>query len=383
MRHCITAEFSLNTPLFSSGADPNIPELRVSEIKAALRFWWRAMNYALVGPTGTNEQLAEQEGKLFGSTTGQSPFLLRLRENKVDTLRCQPATALVTSQDLKYLGYGLTEPTATPRSGFKESADSTFTLELVLRPSAVPFQLEYINALKIFGLFGGLGYRSRRGFGSVTLQKLHVQDVLQLLPSQHNAHHSLFSNVLADCPIVNAAPAYSAFVNNRKFFRVVVHDESFSTGLAALESIARKFKLLLTARTGDLKRRLQNGNEVAKDDVSWAYMGLPRAYASKENVHIPKILPARGEREGVQKPSELIRRASPLVFHIHKAGAGDYRVIATLFKARFLPHGFGVADGSGRGNPVALPVPASKGYDWIDTWLNTIGNDIAAPVTTP
>ena len=37
---------------------------------------------------------------------------------------------------------------------------------------------------------------------------------------------------------------------------MVVHDKSFSTGLAALESIARKFKLLLTARTGDLKRRL-------------------------------------------------------------------------------------------------------------------------------
>ncbi|GAB4407644.1 MAG: hypothetical protein OHK0053_34270 [Microscillaceae bacterium] len=55
------------TPMFLSGADGQIPELRPPSIKGALRFWWRAMNGHLDLKT-----LKEQESLIFGGTDGES-----------------------------------------------------------------------------------------------------------------------------------------------------------------------------------------------------------------------------------------------------------------------------------------------------------------------
>ena len=63
------------TPMFISGADGKTPELRPPSIKAALRFWWRAMNGHL-----TLSKLREQESKIFGGSgekEGKSKFNIK------------------------------------------------------------------------------------------------------------------------------------------------------------------------------------------------------------------------------------------------------------------------------------------------------------------
>lgn len=366
MQHSITAEFSLNTPLFSSGADHTKPELRVSEIKAALRFWWRAMNYGLVtGEAGSIAKLAERESKLFGSTKGQSPFLLRLSENQIDTCQSKSAIELVKEDASRYLGYGLTE-TGANRFGKAVGSGPKFSIQLILKDQSWPEKQEYVDTLKLFGLFGGLGYRSRRGFGSVTLQKLWIDGEDRPLPNAADAYGLLFNEegLLSGCPAVTKAPEYSSFVKTTGFCRVVLINHPttpFTTGMNALDAVAKKFRELLTSPVQGQARR-QKGREVRTDDASWAYMGLPRKYAFNSPEHNPGVIDKKSSLK------ELERRASPLFFHVYQAAMGDYRVVAILFKSRFLPDGYGVhAANSATTEP--LPSPPANGYAWIDEWL--------------
>jgi len=373
MPRTIAAEFSLNTPLFSSGASPASPELRVSEMKAALRFWWRAMNYQLATTAGGGcSALAARESQLFGSTNGQSPFLLRLSENTIDVTESASADKLVAAAATKYLGYGLTE-TGADRSGWRADADKTFTIELTLKARALADQQEYIDALHLFGLFGGLGYRSRRGFGSITLQRLCIDGAAQRIKPASEGYAALPKTLLRGCPPATSEPEYSAFVSDKRFCRIVVFGkpiQEFGSGVAALDAVAKKFKELLTARPEGGGRRLQNGVALpSSDDISWAYLGLPRKYATGSPEHKPKALP------DTRDPVNLERRASPLLVHVYRdTGTKKYGVVAVLFKSKFLPDGYGVATGSGTAQP--LPTPAAEGYAWLDVWLNGIGTNI-------
>ncbi|WP_124398070.1 type III-B CRISPR module RAMP protein Cmr1 [Thermaurantimonas aggregans] len=49
------------TPMFLSGADQRVPELRPPSIKGALRFWWRAMNGHL-----SLEELKQKKARFLG-----------------------------------------------------------------------------------------------------------------------------------------------------------------------------------------------------------------------------------------------------------------------------------------------------------------------------
>ncbi|NMB15563.1 MAG: type III-B CRISPR module RAMP protein Cmr1, partial [Firmicutes bacterium] len=139
------------TPLFLGNAAQKA-ELRPPSLKGMMRFWHRAM-----GP----ENL-KTEGDVFGSSekskSGQAPFFLRIGKNtaKTGTVDRWPAPR-------RYLGY---------RVGNRECIPPGETLEftLVFRPSAPPkVREDVLQSLRFLNYFGGLGSRSRRGFGSVVL----------------------------------------------------------------------------------------------------------------------------------------------------------------------------------------------------------------------
>ena len=69
----IVARCKIVTPMLSAGADQQEFEIRATEIKAALRFWWRAFQ------PWEPQRLFEEEAKLFGSTDHASCFNVRLR----------------------------------------------------------------------------------------------------------------------------------------------------------------------------------------------------------------------------------------------------------------------------------------------------------------
>jgi CRISPR/Cas system CMR-associated protein Cmr1 (group 7 of RAMP superfamily) len=71
----LLASFEIVTPMFLGGADPKTPQgIRPASVKGALRFWWRALNWARVAALHSSDQnaalrqLHQEEGWLFGQS---------------------------------------------------------------------------------------------------------------------------------------------------------------------------------------------------------------------------------------------------------------------------------------------------------------------------
>jgi len=157
----ITFECETITPMFLAGADGQTPELRAPSIKGALRFWWRAMN----GHLGLEDKkdrdgkiiqkgLKTIEGEIFGSTSGRSKVIIRIQAQKVHKEKTSPLPHKQRSFEKEAFSKG-----------------SAFTVHLSLTKTVshngVVFNLQSLAALfTLVSILGGLGNRSRRGFGS-------------------------------------------------------------------------------------------------------------------------------------------------------------------------------------------------------------------------
>ena len=141
------------TPMFLAGADGSTPELRPPSIKGALRFWWRALNGHL-----SIEKLKEQEGAIFGDTKQRSKVIIRVEEKKVTV------SAGNVKSSLLYIAYG-----AHSRRYIEPA--SKFNICISFKSNALNAQQfkELFLAMNALLHFGGLGMKSRNGFGSLQL----------------------------------------------------------------------------------------------------------------------------------------------------------------------------------------------------------------------
>jgi len=137
------------TPLFLAGADPTgEPELRPASFRGVLRFWLRALVGARVdGVPG----LREVESAVFGSTDLGSPVMVRTSAG------AEPPLQIGERRFLPHKRW--TSP------AFAENG--RFLLTLSPRTGLVRLPFQPIAALMLFLNLGGLGRRSRRGFGSL------------------------------------------------------------------------------------------------------------------------------------------------------------------------------------------------------------------------
>ena len=158
-----TFECEIITPMFMAGADGQIPELRAPSIKGALRFWWRAMNGHLrLGDKKNKDGIIIQkglktiEGEIFGSTSERSKVIIRIQAQELDQYKER------------------TSPLPHKQRSFEKEAFSkgtVFTVHLSLTKTIsyneMVFNLQSLTALfTLVSVLGGLGNRSRRGFGS-------------------------------------------------------------------------------------------------------------------------------------------------------------------------------------------------------------------------
>ena len=141
------------TPMFLRGYDNETPELRPPAFKALFRYWWRAA----VGEMNA-DNLCKEESRLFGNTQGRSPLSIRI-----------PGGYALSSAE---------RPPLPHNPGFKSQAylpNGTFNLKLTA------LQLdEYEKIAKLSFWLGGVGNRSRRGFGSMCYQNWNFQSVGEL-----------------------------------------------------------------------------------------------------------------------------------------------------------------------------------------------------------
>lgn len=142
------------TPMFLRGQDNQTPELRPPPFKALFRYWWRAV----VGEMDPNE-LRDREGDLFGNTKKRSPLSVRI-----------PGQASLPSGGCALLPHRphVVAPAYLPNNKFN----------LTLIASILS---KYERIAEIGFLLGGVGNRSRRGFGSIRYQdwSFHTVEALQ------------------------------------------------------------------------------------------------------------------------------------------------------------------------------------------------------------
>lgn len=148
----ITFQCETVTPLILGAATKGSVELRPPAIKAALRFWWRAMHAHL-----TLKELKEHETKIFGGV-GEND-----ESSKVVFIKFSSEVKIIKTSKLPHKGQANV-------NSIKEN--SQFFLEIGL------IKNEYLNIEQLKSLFiissylGNLGNRSRRAFGVWKINKI-------------------------------------------------------------------------------------------------------------------------------------------------------------------------------------------------------------------
>ncbi len=132
------------TPMFLHGPDSEKLELRPPPFRALFRYWWRAT----VGEKD-EDKLREREGNLFGNTKKRSPLSV-----------CISGSGPLPAADDR-------APLPHSRNFMRQAYLPNGRFNLTL---AAPQLGQYEEIAEISFLLGGVGNRSRRGFGSIRYQ---------------------------------------------------------------------------------------------------------------------------------------------------------------------------------------------------------------------
>jgi len=191
----IDATYRAVTPMFLGGADNERAEFRLPSFKGMLRFWWRALAWKRLN--GALEAIHREEAQLFGSADeGQANLLLKAEGDFPEPLPQSPGRkrilrvnqggrdGRVIGPGARYLGYGALQafdssngPDAGELLRACLPAGFTFDIHGLFRPNTPAEQKVSIKrAMILLGLFGGLGSKSRKGYGSLTLENLEGKD---------------------------------------------------------------------------------------------------------------------------------------------------------------------------------------------------------------
>ena len=188
----IEVTYRVVTPLFCAGADPARPELRLPSFKGVLRFWWRALAWSR--HSANPEAIRRQEDALFGSAGGgQSRVSMRLdlpavprtvHKDKVLTVSRKDG-GVVVGEGARYLGYGVMEAFASRKRDTQSGqltracfgAPFDFTVLMRCRDLNEAELTSLKDALSVLGTLGGMGARSRKGYGSLAIRTLRVNGV--------------------------------------------------------------------------------------------------------------------------------------------------------------------------------------------------------------
>jgi len=341
----LRATYTVVTPMFLGGADPGSSQVafRPPSFKGALRFWWRALAWGEVGE-GTREvaaalrELHRSEAELFGSaagehTGGQSRVLLSADWRPGSPVSASAVRAMGPGGEEDGIGYlmgqGLRGRSAVGRGEVEICA--TF------RPGTGEQDRTSVErALILLGLLGGLGSRARRGFGSLAIEKLEGDRLLDIaVPRTVEELRPTLAELVGNR--ARSRPPYTAFSAQSRI------DHSFTEAsapraLAAVGGEMRDFRQTIDADT----RRARDAADGKKPDQppDRSIFGLPLQFYFKRDGATVFAEPA------TRKDEKLDRRGSPLLIHVHpfrgESDAVRYGVLQTFLPARFLPDGKGV-----------------------------------------
>ncbi len=351
----IEATYSVVTPMFCAGTDSKTPEVRLPSFKGILRYWWRALAWSRCG--GDLEVVRREEDRLFGSARGgQSRVLMRwasppeptpIPVNEVLKVR---AGGEVVGDGARYLGYGVMEafPRKNKRTGQRTAAGQLtraclapfdFTVQMRGRDLNEQELTSLRDSLVALGILGGLGAKSRKGFGSLVLQDLRVNG-----HARWNTPRSMdeLRSAIAACRPgpsdgndgSGSLPEFTALSSGAR------HVLLSSTGAEPLELLDLVGRELVRFRSwgnhGKVLGDIESERNFRDDHDLMKYPpGGRRAHPRRIAFGLPHNYGKR-KQDQVGPADGFDRRASPLFIHIHECGDRPVAVVSFL-PARFLP----------------------------------------------
>lgn len=356
----VFVNMKLVSPAFVGGADQSKAELRVASLRGLLRFWWRATQ-----PPMSPTELREKENELFGGIdTGQSKFLARITEDNGKPL----PTGTTINNSIGYLGYGIAA--YKPRQGVRTVRDavdagSELTLKLLFKKGAAERKDELLDALWALTHFGGIGSRSRRGFGSMVVTSIEGADFPALPRSPENLKERIgekFQSLrvserggLPDYTALSRHAAVMVWPLRTKSWREALRE--VGDALNGFRSAQRTDRFL---DDRDLIRDHALGGAKPTRSPRRTAFGLPHNYFFKQTKTQVNV-----------SGTEHDRRSSPLFIHLHELREGEIAAVLSLIPARFFPEGEGVKIGPA-GRYSAQNVPPPPDFEPIREFLSSL-----------
>ncbi len=353
-----TIELELITPAYLGNAT-SAPEIRLPSIKGLLRFWYRAID----------PDYRKHEATIFGSASDKrvSPIVLRFRKKYPQFRKCHllisPSNERTESciqgikdvdefrkryQGLSYLAFpmGL-------KDGIRNalSANQRFTIDCIDLRDNLPARSirRYAMAWWAFVIIGGVGSRSRRGFGSLSVASIHSGEkpfvLLRQYPNITKLKNwwNLFErgmNLINKWFKTNHKNDHFHIGSGTRFLLFGSNNSSgngFHTWFDALNSFGTKFM--------QFRKNLSEEAKMA--------LGLPITGQKQENI-------AKGSGRG----------ASPLMARVVRIG-NRFFVLVTITKSPVCPKNTSLIKGT-KGSPLKEP-----DYRILDTiWMEWKDNAI-------
>ena len=387
----IRATFHIVTPMFLGGARGQAPELRPPSIKGALRFWWRASSWGrCLADAGGDVNaglrlLHSREGRLFGSAAvedrgGQGVF--RLRAFAQETLRVGRPVEPRTGQAY-LLGQGLFDRNeGCTREALL--AGQRFDVLVGFRRNAGEEERgEIERALLLWGMLGGLGSRSRKGYGSIALEAL--EGANRQVPQNLGEIESMLPELVD--PMPTGRPPLTAFSTASRIDCSLRGPDP----MTLLEQVGTEMKMYRSWGLGGSVEgvrgdkgtnwpRMAEGNFPVDHDYALAaatgegVRGLPTRiiFGLPHSYYFSSAQGARVSYEPQAGYDNKKRRASPLLIHIHRFPDRSCAVLQSLLPALFLPQGLEIAVKSralrGRNNRCFEPEARQGEGKWPTAW---------------
>jgi CRISPR-associated protein Cmr1 len=353
--------------------------------------WGRLRSQASCDKTGLLA-LHQAECRLFGSaandysSSGQGCFLMSIQQDQI-----QAQSDLPRTPGRAYLaGLGLGNRPSLPPG-------ANFSVSLLYRPkTSDPLIADLSELLRLVGLFGGLGSRSRRGYGSI----------VSLVKEKDSWRLPTESELIAECAWIktklNYAPTglspFSTLVSSSLFFRSSTDYSSWQEAMEKVGVLLNRYRTNGTSvkkRNGIVTRTASTGCRIAGNiDIPNTPANFPffttdhnQVYniASTLSITPPNNVAPERSIFGIPHPyffssngakvnfdfvppwprgnSTKGRRASPLFIHIatftNAQNQVRYRPLLLLLPAQFLPANSHLDVSVGRHRVGVAPIPTN------------------------
>lgn len=275
--------------------------------------------------------MRKKEAELFGSSAAGTGCLQFLPVRTLNNVRSVSWDCVTKNQEgLKYLAYGVNQRQAL-------LAPLGFELSIIVRSGMDDSVRE---ALMLMGLLGGIGARSRRGWGSLSLQILEDEgQVLWTAPKNREELETEWRSLeryclSADTPSSQLPP----FTVLSHLTRIYLLEEG-QDATTILNHTGKEFQRYRSfGRAGKVGGHPAEQNFREDHDLMLSVIQrtIPHRAPERTIFGLPHNYYFSSKKAGASVTSSTQRRASPLFFHVQKL-SNAYGVVVGILPAVFVP----------------------------------------------